>query len=104
MSLGDYGYCPHKESRAGTGYDVKRDHRIKTDMIIAYGDKCIICGETHYNFLGIDHVNGGGTKHRESIGGSGRRFYAWLKRQGWPKDSYRLLCSNCNCSRKYNTA
>jgi hypothetical protein len=29
----------------------------------------------------------------------GRGFYMWLKRQGFPRDDFRLLCHNCNHAR-----
>lgn len=69
------------------------------EMIDVYGEKCAVCGENTPEFLTIDHVNGGGTKHRRQISGD---FKKWLKSQGWPKNGYRLLCANCNCSVKAN--
>jgi hypothetical protein len=60
-----------------------------------YGNKCSCCGETRWEFLCVDHINGGGRKHRESLGGGGARLYDWLIRHKFPKE-FRLLCSNCN--------
>jgi len=61
-----------------------------------YGDKCACCGEKNIEFLAIDHINGGGNKHRK---GKGDRSLIYLVREeGYPKDRYRLLCSNCNHS------
>jgi hypothetical protein len=100
MSEGFYGYCPHNEPRS-----VVHEHTMscnwgtKLEMVDAYGGKCVICGESMPEFLTIDHANGGGTKHRKQVGGD---FRAWLRRQGWPKEGYRLLCANCNCSVKTN--
>lgn len=57
---------------------------------------CACCGEARYEFLCLDHINGGGTKHRkeqESKGGYWRSF----KKKGWP-DGFRVLCHNCNMS------
>ena len=45
-------------------------------------------------------VNGGGNRHRKVVKG-GCTFYYMLKKNGWPKDKYRLLCLNCNCSYGY---
>ena len=73
----------------------------KIEAMAAYskGSKpsCACCGETHIEFLNIDHQKGGGTKHRTSLGHSGRgnSFYRWLKKNGYP-DGYRVLCANCN--------
>lgn len=58
---------------------------------------CECCGEGHYEFLCIDHINGGGNKHRVEIGLGTQSFYSWLVRNNYP-DGYRVLCTNCNSS------
>ena len=58
------------------------------------------CTETHLEFMSIDHINGGGTKHRKIVGGSGFYTYIWLKKNNYPS-GYRVLCYNCNCSRSH---
>jgi hypothetical protein len=75
--------------------DSYRDN-LKREVYQAYGNSCACCGETHEEFLQIDHVNGGGRKHRKEIGSGNLNL--WLKRRGFPKDGFRLLCSNCNHS------
>lgn len=76
--------------------------RIKAEMVAAYGGKCVCCGETHLEFLTINHKYGGGRQHRLSLKGSpsagGINFYFWLKKQGWPQEDFDLKCFNCNCS------
>lgn len=80
---------------------VKRD-QVRQEAITAYGGKCSCpnCGETRYEFLTIDHIEGRGyfgpkgkTRRRDS-----NAILQWLKKHGWPKDDYRLLCMNCNLS------
>ncbi len=71
------------------------DRALKVEVAAAYGGKCECCGETHIEFLTIDHTDGGGAAHRRATG-KGRRIYADLKAQGFPRDRYRLLCLNCN--------
>lgn len=74
--------------------------KLREEIISAYGGKCVCCDESAPEFLTIDHINGGGGKHRETIGRTGgQSFYIWLRRQGFPKDEFRLLCYNCNCAR-----
>lgn len=68
----------------------------RAEMIAAYGGACQCCGEREPQFLSIDHINGGGSRHRRELKRTGYRFYAWLKQQGYPRDAYRLLCMNCN--------
>ena len=54
------------------------------------------CGENRFEFLSIDHIGGGGTKHRKEIKG-GEQFYRWIRRNGFP-EGLRILCHNCNMS------
>lgn len=71
------------------------DRALKAEVIAAYGGKCECCGEAHIEFMTIDHINGDGAAHRARCG-KGRKVYADIKRQGFPKDKYRCLCLNCN--------
>ena len=57
---------------------------------------CQCCKENNIEFLGIDHINGGGTKHRKSLLGIG--FYKWLIDKRKMPSKYRVLCHNCNLS------
>jgi hypothetical protein len=68
--------------------------RVK--VIDAYGGKCECCEELNYCFLTIDHVNGitGNCINDRNI-----NLYKKLIDNNFPKDDYRLLCYNCNCSR-----
>lgn len=75
----------------------KRRLKIRRETLSHYSDgtlSCACCGETHIEFLAIDHINGGGTKHRKELNRGGGIF-AWLKKNGFP-DGYRVLCHNCN--------
>jgi hypothetical protein len=77
-----------------SGYAKKRQRRNKELVIAAYGGKCFCCGETLFEVLTIDHIKGNGRADRKGRGGSA--FYAWLVRNNFPKDEYRLACMNCN--------
>ena len=44
-------------------------------------------------FLQIDHIDGGGTKHRREIGVG--MLYKWLRRNNYPA-GFQTLCANCN--------
>jgi hypothetical protein len=58
-----------------------------------YGAFCVCCGETTYEFLALDHIAGGGNRHRKQLGS--RWIYNEVKRLGFPPD-YQVLCHNCN--------
>jgi hypothetical protein len=67
--------------------------RRRWKVINHYGGKCACCGEDRYEFLAMDHINGGGTQHRknEKIVNIDR----WLIKNEFP-DGFRVLCHNCN--------
>lgn len=70
---------------------------IKEETIQMYGGKCACCGEDTLEFLTIDHIDETGASERKEIGrGGGYNFYYWLKKRGYPKDNYQVLCFNCN--------
>jgi len=71
--------------------------RLRRSALEAYGGKCSCCGETVTEFLTIDHVDGGGTKHRKAMTAGGGVFHLWLKQHGYPP-GFRVLCWNCNWS------
>jgi hypothetical protein len=81
--------------------EINRQWEIKKkiEILTYYGDgipACVLCGHNKINSLSIDHINGGGLKHRKSIGNrnGGNTFYRWLSKNNFP-DGYRTLCMNC---------
>lgn len=75
--------------------------RFKLKLIAEYGGRCECCGEDDPDKLNIDHTRDDGKQHRLEAG-SGTGTYRWLKRHGYPRDGYRLLCYNCNIGRAHN--
>jgi len=108
-------YLAHRSQKRATSLAQYRKHRIaiarrkslksralRVETITAYGGRCACCGETELSFLCMDHVHGDGAAHRRTLGGhhaGGRKMYLWLKREGFPKDRFRVLCYNCNIAR-----
>jgi hypothetical protein len=89
---------------------------VKVRVMAHYGGKCMCpgCGEAAIEFLSIDHINGGGNKHRRELANNrllpgknvyqvrgGVNFYRWLERSGFP-EGYRVLCFNCNMARGFH--
>lgn len=75
--------------------------RLRDTVIHHYGAKCKCCGETTYEFLTIDHVNGGGSKHREAVGGTSKALLRSIIRNRFP-ETFQILCFNCNCGKQVN--
>lgn len=49
-------------------------------------------------FLIIDHIDGGGTKHRKEVG-KGAAFYRWLEKNNYPLN-FQVLCMNCQFGKR----
>lgn len=101
-SHGLFGYCPHQtnyQPRQFSGLaanSARHRQRLKAKVLDRYGNCCSCCGETHSEFLTMDHINGGGRIDRASKSGY------WLKAiidRDFPAD-LRILCWNCNNGRE----
>ena len=81
----------------------KARQRDRLEAFDAYGGRhCACCGESHIEFLSLDHIEGHGAAHRgqddmKNIRGS--EFYRWLKKKGYPP-GYQVLCMNCNSAKR----
>jgi hypothetical protein len=103
---------PDTHRRASTKYRnknreecIKRaklcQREIKQIVVNNYGGKCDCCGETHIEFLTLDHINNDGPAHRDAVtNGNPGRFYSAVIKLGFP-NTLRLLCMNCNWGRRY---
>ena len=107
MSEAHEGQIPWNKDNSSTSLEKTRvrseRYRIKTRkmVLIHYSGnppKCACCGETIYEFLTIDHINGGGTEHKKEI--KGYPLAIWLKVNNFPK-GFQVLCYNCNCAKGF---
>jgi hypothetical protein len=55
--------------------------------------KCARCGFDDIRALCVDHIDGGGNKHRKEIGEG--NLYSWIIKNKFP-DGFQILCANCN--------
>ena len=80
-------------------YSRNRSKIKRLEVIAHYSNGkncCNCCGESIYEFLSVDHINGGGRKDRRLH--RGRDFYLWLIRESFPK-GFQILCHNCNMAK-----
>ncbi len=79
-------------------YHNQRNARIRVEVLLHYSNgtlTCQCCQTGPIEFLCIDHIEGGGRRHRQEITGN---IYDWLRRNKYP-EGFRVLCHNCNMSR-----
>jgi hypothetical protein len=97
--------CHINTLSAKHGKTAKHRKKLKTEALSAYSDQieCLFCKEQNQSVLTLDHIDGGGRKElaRLKIKG-GTDYYRHLKRLGYPS-GIRVLCFNCNCSRRIET-
>lgn len=79
-----------------------RDKRVELKLqVMSYYSggipRCSLCGESHHQFLVLDHVEHNGADHRRELGPRhcGNKFYLWIISQAYPS-GFRVLCHNCN--------
>ncbi len=86
-------YRERKNKRAREQHKEQRlrvlQHYSKSDIPF-----CACCLENLLEFLGIDHINGGGGRDKKI---HKCNFYTWLEKLGYP-NGFRVLCHNCNQS------
>ncbi len=87
-----------------TDYFRQRRQRQKMSILKHYSKtkepSCECCGESHLEFLTVDHIAGNGSLHRKSLGGSrsgSAGIYMYIIKKGFPS-GYKILCFNCNCA------
>src|SRR3972149_8125551 len=71
--------------------------QFKQQVINAYGNQCVCCRETRFEFLTFEHKNRDGAIHRKEIGG-GTNMIRWIIKNNFPS-SIEILCWNCNCAK-----
>lgn len=84
---------PHKVSEAGRAGARQRARRRRRELIDELGGSCACCGESTYEFLQFDHVNGDGADHRRRLGRS-TLYTSDVRRAG--VENFQVLCCNCN--------
>jgi len=91
-----------KENRSKLIAQRKESRRqIRKLALKKLGGKCVICGETDWRCLQIDHIHGGGTKERKKL--DSRQICNKILKMSLEevKKTYQLLCANHNFIKRY---
>ena len=68
--------------------------RMRCEALVAYGGKCVCCGEQREVLLSLDHIDPT-TKNK----GDNKNLPRVLKATGWPP-GFQVLCYNCNLAKR----
>ena len=89
----------HNNRDKANQYHKTHREKVRREVLLHYGNKCVCCGESIFEFLTLDHINGHGNEHRKAITGyKGGRIWQWLKDNNYP-EGFQVLCYNCNCAK-----
>lgn len=89
-------YLSERNKLPATKQRRAEQHReIREKLFAGYGGACNCCGEKRFEFLALDHVDGGGRKERKVL--STAQIARRAINEGFPP-KYRVLCHNCNQS------
>lgn len=98
---GSKWYC-EKHRLQKKEYAKEYTARKRKIVMEAYGNStCACCGETNDKFLTLDHINGGGNKHRREIAMGGKTYWNWFIKNNFPP-GFQVLCWNCNLGKRVN--
>lgn len=81
----------------------ERFRNLKLEVLSYYSGgvpRCAKCGIEDPDVLSIDHIAGGGTRHKKELKEIGHpALYSYLKRNNYPK-GYQILCMNCQFKKR----
>jgi hypothetical protein len=75
-----------------------RNAGIRVEVMSAYGNKCVCCGESGLPFLTIDHIGNDGKSDRAQYATT--NWYRLIRKMGFPKH-LQILCWNCNMAKQH---
>lgn len=93
-----------RSSKTERGRKRKRDNQnrynreLRAALLDMIGTRCVRCGFDDPRALQIDHVNGGGRRHRSQFK-STKKYYKAIMESGGT--GYQTLCANCNQIKKF---
>lgn len=102
--------CPHRSKKRTKQHSPTKKKawnatyasELRHETLIAYGHRCVCCGEESAAFLTIEHLKKGQWQGKRPRSSKGTDLYRSLKKQGWPTNEYAVLCFSCNWVTRHN--
>lgn len=91
---------PQRYKKYRDRYYREKASDLRMQILLHYSPdlKCVGCGFSDVRALSIDHINGGGNKHRKQFSHNIAYLRDIISR--WP-DDIRVLCMNCQFIHKH---
>lgn len=76
----------------------KHNRKFKKNVLLKISNelKCVRCGCDRFEFLEINHKNGGGAQERKNNGSSNMTFYSLILKGERSTTDLEILCKPCN--------
>jgi 5-methylcytosine-specific restriction endonuclease McrA len=91
-----YRFCDEHYAEYSRVNSNKYYHKTREEITSLLGGKCCRCGFSDPRALQIDHIDGGGKRHRAEHSNARMVYKDMLTH---PED-FQLLCANCNQIKK----
>lgn len=75
--------------------------KIRKLALDTLGGKCVKCGFDDLRALQIDHIKGGGSQERKTLGFNGNFHLNVVRSHMKEENKYQLLCANCNWIKRH---
>lgn len=93
VKLNRENFLNHPETQRVYKRKWNASHKEKVFLHYGKGEiECAMCGFSDARALTIDHVEGGGNKHRKEVGSN--YVYRWIVKNNFPS-GFQILCMNC---------
>lgn len=75
-----------------------KNYSLRRRLLTYLGNKCVVCGETDWMVLQVNHINGGGVQDHRTVGAE--KIYRQIL-AGEREGIFDLRCANCNMRYEY---
>ena len=83
------------------GYSKDYTKKQRIEVIKLLGGECVVCKFDDIRALQIDHINGGGSDERKTMGFKGTFYSNVMNSVNNNENKYQLLCANCNWIKRF---
>lgn len=81
----------------------KEYQKVRAELLVLLGNKCVKCGYSNQKALCFDHIYGNGKEDRKRFNRNNFRLMKYyLEHPEEAKQKLQILCANCNMIKAYD--